>query len=392
MKVKTRKWMAVQLAAGTAVALVTAGCGGGKAQITPEARAAESDPLEITVDQDLLGRLEVGAARMQDVTATLRVAGRVEADERRMARVGAPVTGRITELEINEGEWVKRGQVLATIHSTDLSAAQSSLLKAYSQQQLAERTVARARQLLDAGVIAEAELQRRQADLQQATTEVSSARDQLGVLGMSPEALAQLETTRAVNSITHVVSSIDGMVLERKVTIGQVVEAAETAFVVADLSTVWLVADIPEQSSSGVRPGKVVEAEIPALPGRGITGTLTFVSAVVNPETRTVRTRMDLQNPDLLFKPAMLATMTMLDGAERRRVVPASAIVRENNEDYVFVETRPNTFVLRRVKLGLEFRDVRVLEDGVREGEKIVRNGAFHLNNERRRRAIQGND
>jgi cobalt-zinc-cadmium efflux system membrane fusion protein len=309
-----------------------------------------------------------------------------------MARVSAPVTGRIMDLDVIEGQIVTRGQVLATIHSTDLSAVESTFLKADSQYQLADRAVARARQLLDAGVIGEAELQRRDTELQQAGAELSSAREQLRVLGISDEALAKLQKTRAVDSLIHVVSSISGRVLERKVTIGQIVQAAETVCVVADLSNVWLVADVPEQTAGTIRTGKAVQAEIPALPGETITGKLTYVSAIVNPETRTVRMRMDLPNPDRRYKPAMLATITLVDNAERRRIVPANAIVREGNEDNVFVQTGPEKFVLRHVTLGPEFRDGRSLLDGVSAGDKIVLDGAFHLNNERKRLLLQSSE
>jgi len=390
MRVTKHKATAVQWIAAIVLAFSAAGCAGHSEAKTESKPKSAANPMEIKPGEDLLKQLSIGDVRMADVAATLRVAGRVEADETRMARVSAPVTGRIVELEIAEGQRVRRGDVLATIHSTDLAAAQSALLKASSQYLLADRAVARAKQLLDAGVIGEAELQRRQADLQQASAELSSSRNQLSVLGMSEEAIGKLETSRTVNSVTYIVSSIDGTVLERKVTIGQVVEAAETTFIIADLSNVWLVADIPEQSSGAIRVGKHVEAEVPAVPGHTVTGELSFVSAVVNPETRTIRTRMDLKNPERLYKPAMLATITMLDAVERRRAVPLSAVVREENDDYVFVQTQPDTFVLRRAKLGMEYRDVRVIEDGVRPGEKIVLDGAFHLNNERKRRMLQG--
>lgn len=368
-----------------------AGCGG-QASIAGQQskeRPQPRNPLEITADDNLMLQLTIGEPQWANVTGTLRVAGRVEADETRVVRVSAPVTGRIVDLELVEGQIVKRGQVIATIHSTDLSTAQSAFLTALTQQQLAQRAVARARQLMDAGVIGEAEFQRREGDLQQASAEVSSSRDQLIILGMSPEAVSLLETARTVNSITNVVSSIDGRVLERKVTIGQVVQAAETIFVIADLSRVWLVADVPEQSAGVLRVGKAVEAEIPALPGRPVRGTLSFVSAVVNPETRTVRARMDLANPESLFKPGMLATMTLLDGSERRRVVPNSAIIREDNQDQVLIQTGPQTFQLHAVTLGPEFSGFRVLESGIEEKQKIVLEGTFHLNNERKRRALQ---
>jgi cobalt-zinc-cadmium efflux system membrane fusion protein len=373
-----------------ALAALLAGCSGKGAETSAAPPPPQRNPLEIAAEPELMKQITVGKVPSADVTGAIKLAGRVEADETRMARVNSPLSGRIVDLKAAEGERVERGQVLANIHSTDLSASQSAFLKAYTQQQLAQKAVARAKQLLDAGVIGEAELQRRDAELQQASTELASFRDQLAVLGMSAEALDQLQSTRVIQSVIPIVSSISGRVLERKATIGQVVQAAETIFVVADLSKVWLVADVPEQNASALRLGKVVVAEIPATPGKAVAGSLNFISAIVNPETRTVRARMDLQNPDFRYKPAMLATMSLLDGAEHRRVIPNQAIVREDNQDHVLVETGPNRFTLRPVSLGLEFRELRVLESGVKEGERIVLSGAFHLNNERKRRVISG--
>jgi cobalt-zinc-cadmium efflux system membrane fusion protein len=97
---------------------------------------------------------------------------------------------------------------------------------------------------------------------------------------------------------------------------------------------------------------------------------------------------MDLPNPNRIYKPAMLTTMTLIDSAEQRLVVPASAVVREGNDDCIFIQTAPNTYLLRRVSLGGDFGDKRVLLDGVQAGEKIVADGAFHLNNERKRQAV----
>ena len=375
-----------------AIAAFLAGCGGKTPDTTASAAGppAGRNPLEITADAELMKQITVGEVPSADVTGTMKLAARVEADETRMARINSPLGGRIVDLNVAAGQDVERGQTLASLHSMDLAAAQAAFLKAFTQQQLAQKAVTRARQLLEAGVIGEAELQRRDAELQQTATELASSRDQLSVLGMTPEALGHLETTRVIQSVTHIVSTISGRVLERKVTIGQVVQPAETIFSIADLSNVWLVADVPEQSASALRLGKVVLAEIPAVSVKPVAGHLNFISAIVNAETRTIRARMDLPNPDHAYKPAMLATMSLLEGAERRRVVPNQAVVREDNQDSVLVQTGPSTFVLRPVSLGLEFRDLRVLESGVGDREKIVLDGAFHLNNERKRRAISG--
>ena len=381
----------IKAGAALAAALLLAGCGV-KTPTEQKTQAATEprNPLEVTPSEDLLKQLKIGEAKYAAVAASLRIPGRIEADETRLAVVGAPMTARIVEMEVIEGQNVKRGQVLATLYSTELSDAQFNFLKAFSQQTLAQRAAERAKQLLAADVIGSAELQRRETELSQSNAEVSALRDQLKVLGMNADEIQKLEKNRVVNSRSEIVAQIDGTVLERRVTIGQVLQPAETAFILADLSSVWLVADVPEQVAGAIAVGKLVEAEVPALPGHPIRGKLSFVSATVNPETRTVTTRIDLPNPHRRFKPAMLATVILKDNAENARVIPSSAIVREGNDELVFAQTAPGAFILRPVTLGAEVDGNRVVTAGISAGEKVVLDGAFHLNNERKRMALQG--
>ena len=310
-------------------------------------------------------------------------------NETRVARVGSPVTGRVSELEVREGDNVARGQILATLTSTELSNTQLEFLKALSQKRVADRAAARAQQLLDADVIGAAELQRRQAEAIQADADLNAGSDRLKVLGMSPRAIARLSETRRVDSTSHIVSSIAGTVIDRKVSPGQVVQPADTVYIIADLSEVWVSADVPEALAGTVRAGQTVEVEIPAIPDRRIRGVLAFVGVTVNPETRTVRVRMDVPNQEREYKPAMLAAVLVQGPPQKRRVVPAAAIVRDENRDYVFVQAAPDTFVLRQVTLGDDYDGLRVLIAGLRPEDRIVIDGAFHLNNERRQRALQ---
>ncbi|HVW87583.1 MAG TPA: efflux RND transporter periplasmic adaptor subunit [Bryobacteraceae bacterium] len=372
-----------------AIALLT-GCAKARSSQTPEPKAAARDPLSITVPASLRERIKTGKPRVAAVAGMMDVAGRIEANEMRLARVSSPVTGRITDLRVAEGEIVHRGQVLASLYSLDLSQQQFGLLKAASAKQLAERAVARAKQLLTAEVIGSAELQRREAELQQASAELASARDQLRVLGMSPESIARIEAGHGVDSQAQIIASGNGTVMERKVTVGQLVQPAEPAFVISDLEQLWLIADIPEQNAGGLRAGEEVQAEVAAFPGEIIRGKLSFVSAVVNPETRTVRARMDLPNHAHRYKPEMLANIRLRDGAKRQTLIPDNAVVREDNQDHVFVQTGTDTYALRTVTLGDEFDGRRVVVSGLQPGEEIVLDGAFHLNNERRRILTQG--
>jgi cobalt-zinc-cadmium efflux system membrane fusion protein len=357
----------------------------------PPARAPVN-PLQITPNEDLRKTLKIGTPYVADVSASLTVAGRLEADETRITRVGSPIMGRITSLAAREGQEVERGQLLAVLNSPELSESQLALLKALSQQQVQQRAVERAQILLKAEVIGSAELQRREAELAQATAELAAARDQLVLLGMPPEAVSELEKTRSINSLARITASMAGTVLDRRITLGQVIQPADTAFEIADLQSVWLVADVPEQNAGTLAVGHRVEAEIAAFPGDRIHGALSFVSATVNPETRTVRVRMDLPNPSRKYKPAMLATMVLIDRTERKQVVPATAVVREENVDHVFVQVEGGAFLLRPVTLGEEANGRRVLIEGVQPGERIVIDGAFHLNNERRRLVLRGNE
>jgi len=378
-----------------AAVAVVALCGCGKKQAdaakTAEQPAKQTNPLEITVNPELAKQIRVGEPTWKEVVGSYRVAGRVEADERRITRVSAPVGGRISELMVQPGETVQKGQVLATLRSAELSEAQSQLLKALTQQQYGQRAVDRAKQLLDAGVIGSAELQRRQTELTQTNGEISGYQDHLRLLGMTDQAIHALETNRTLNAQISVVAQEEGTVMERKATIGQIVQSADVMFVLADLSSVWIVADVPEQAAASLTVGKTAEAEVAAFPGKLIRGRISFVSALVNPETRTVQARMDVVNAGRRYKPAMLATMVLKDGGHTQRVVPGTALVREDDKDYVLAEVRPGTFALRGVTLEGEFDTFRILRDGVREGEKIILDGAFHVNNERKRMALGGN-
>ena len=351
-----------------------------------------SNPLEITATPHLMERLRIGEPLWAQVGNAVTVAARVEVDETRVTRVGSPVGGRIAELAIREGQEVQRGQLLALVNSPGLSDAQMLFLKALSQRQVTQRAVERAHILLKADVIGAAELQRREAELAQASAELAAAQDQLILLGMPNEAIANLQRTRNINSVSRVVASMAGTVLDRKITLGQVVQTADTLYEIAELSQVWLVADVPERSAGHLAVGQDVTADVAAFPGWHIHGKLSFVSATVNRETHTVRVRMEIPNHNRKLKPAMLATMLLKDAAERRQVVPSPAVVREGNSDFVFIQQTADTFVLRQVTLAGEHEGNRIVIDGIQPTDKIVVDGAFHLNNERRRRALRGNE
>ena len=349
-----------------------------------------ADPAMVTPAEELLAQLKLGQVALLPVAETLRVAGRIDFDEQRLARIGATITGRVTQIDVLLGQEVHKGAVLARLNSSELSSLQLAYLKARAELELNKRNAERAKALFDADVIGAAELQRRESEYQISIAETRAAADQLKLLGVPPASIERLGKVGSVDSVTPVVATLDGVVVERKLAQGQVVQPADSLFVVADLSRLWAVAQVPEQQVALVRTGQSVSIEVPALGNEKLVGKLIFVGQTIDPETRTVLVRTELDNRDGRLKPAMLASMLIEAKPLERLVVPAAAVVRENDEDHVFVHEGEKEFRLVKVKLGAEHDGYRAVQTGLKGGERIVVEGAFHLNNERNRKEMEG--
>jgi len=374
----------LSIAAAVVMAMSLAGC-----SKEPEAvaEAPKLPPGVVKPEENLQKTLKVSPITTSPFSEMLRVAGRIDFDEQRVSRIGATVTGRVTDLYAILGQEVKAGQVLARLHSSELGAAQMAFLKAEAQNELQARNAERARQLFDADVIGRAELQRRQSEYAIAAAEMRAYRDQLRVLGMSAQAITTLARNGSIDSYSPVFSSISGTVVERNVAQGQVVQPADALYTVADLSRVWVVAEVPEQQAAQVAEGQSVDIEVPSLASSNgrITGKLIYVGRTVNPQSRTVLVRTELENKEGRLKPAMLASMLIAGKPMDTLVVPGSAVVRDGNEEQVYVETAPGQYRLTRVKLGSESDGMRVVQSGIKSGDRVVVEGAFHLDNERKR-------
>jgi membrane fusion protein, heavy metal efflux system len=361
--------------------------------IVPPVAPAAIDPQVIKPDSTLLSRIKVASIEERNVVETLRIAGRLETNLYKTMRVGAPIPGRLTNIEARFSQEVRAGQVLAEISSPELAQAQLTFLKAHSQLQLTTRAVERAELLLSADVIGSAELQRRQAEQQIAGAEKRAVSDQLKALGISATRIAKLEATGQIQSSASITASGSGTIIDIKVTQGQVINPTDILFVISDLNELWAVAELPEQDSQFVKKGQRVQVEIPALGSVAMIGTVAYVGDIVNPETRTVRVGVSLPNNDRKLKPSMLMTMLIEGKPMSKTVVPQAAVVRENDADHVFVKQADGAFRLIRIELGPEINGHRPILNstkGVSKDAQIVIDGAFHLNNVRSQRAVAG--
>ena len=377
------------MSSAVVAALLLAACDKGErnssAEKAPQQAAEETkDVNSITIRPELAPRIKVGYPTMIDLADKLQVPSRVEVDEERLVRVGSYVTGRIIDLYVTLGDSVNIGAPLARITSPELTQAQLAYLRAFSRSVLTQKAAERAHHLLAADVIAVAEVERRESELEVARAELEAAKDQLRLLGVDSAVLKELSKQGHILPSVTINSTRSGIVIGRNVIVGQVVQPADQLFQVADLSSVWVVGDVPEQIARDVRIGQHVEIHVPALGDINFDGLIIFVADTVDPMTRTVMVRTMVENPQRKLKPDMLANMHITDTLHKTLVVPETAVVREANRDYVFVAKSDNQFLRVPVELGPEVADMRPVVSGLTIEQSIVLDGAFHLDNERK--------
>ena len=390
----SRPWRLTPVLGAVAVAVLLVACG--KKSDAPkasapvaQASAPASTDQQVRIEPAMAGRFEIAEAGVVDLAPFQEVPGRIEANERLVTRIGASVTGRVTEVLVEVGDRVRNGQALARVASPELTQAQMAYLRAHSNAGLAERAVERARQLFQADVIGSAELQRRESELSVARAELRAQGDQLRLLGISASALDELRERGALQPHAAVLATQSGVVIERKVSNGQVAQPGDPLFTLADLGNVWVVGALPEQTARAVQVGQRVDIEVPALGGRQLSGRIVYVGDTVSPETRTVPIRTQVDNPGRDLKPQMLATMRIRGEARQQLVVPQEAVIRDGDRDHVYLRVADSIFRYVPVELGPAQNGLRPVIKGLQAGDPVVVEGAFHLHNERKRAELQ---
>ncbi len=357
----------------------------------PEDKSKEKklDPLEIMITPDIQKQIKTEVVRYQEISETLMIPGRLETQNRRLAKIGSPIVGRVSDLYVSLGDIVKKGQVLARVNSIELTQTQLTLIKSTQLIGLKTKAVERAKLLFEADVISKAEMLRIENELEAVKADYRASRDQLMVLGMSEKAVEKLEASGQINSFGDIRSLFDGIIISRAINVGQIVNPQDNLFHIADLSKLWAVANIPEQQASFIQKDEVVSIEIPALDNKQIEAKIVFEDSIVDPQTRTVMVRAELDNLGLLFKPDMLTSMYIRSKKISKLAIPISSVVRENDRKYVLVQNTPKTFRLREVELGMRDGNLISIISGLSEGETVVTDGAFHLNSERKKKELE---
>ncbi|MEP6889316.1 MAG: efflux RND transporter periplasmic adaptor subunit [Nitrospirota bacterium] len=314
--------------------------------------------------------------------------GVVRPNENALANITTLVRGRVAEVHADLGQMVKANQLLAVLQSGDLGLAQSAYLKARARRHVAEQAYQRAQFLYQEKVIGQAEEQRREGEMISIRAEAQEALEGLRLLGMDDKQIRSLERTQTIRSQVPIVAPFAGRVIVRDLTKGELVETTHKLFVVADLSTVWVVANVSEKDVSYVQrattvPNQPVEVFVTAYPDEVFHGAVAYVGDVLDTATRTMQVRLVLANPTGHLKPEMFATIRVSsEPASDVLVVPEAAVQHDRDRSFVFVQKEPGVFEARTIKSGNKNGTVAEILEGLQEGEVVVKEGAFTLKSE----------
>jgi membrane fusion protein, heavy metal efflux system len=350
--------------------------------------ASTGDVAERFVDltEKQAGSVKIGPAEFHDFETLKTAVGTIDFNEHMLVQVFSQYPGKILKAFFNLGDDVKQGDILFTIDSPDLLQAESALLASAGVLELQTRVLARATQLLKAGGSAQKDVDQATSDQQTAEGNFKAAKNAVRIFGKTDAEIEQILAQRKVDSTLLVPSPISGRVVTRNAAPGFLTQPgnAPAPYSVADLSTMWMIANVIESDAPAYRPGQEVEVKVPAYPDKAFHGHVTTVGSMIDPNTHRQLVRSEIADPEHLLRSGMFASFVIRIGDPVRSLaVPAESVVREGDGTMtVWVTADRRRYVMRSVKVGIKQQGgwTQILE-GLGPGELVVTSGAVFLSN-----------
>ena len=344
------------------------------------AQAVQPGMFTLTADQ--LSHLKTAVVGKTTWSVAVHTTGTVDWDADHTTQAITQVNGPISRILVDTGTPVKQGDPLLYVSSPDIAAAVSTYRKARNREAFNKRIVDRTKELLDNGAVALKDYESSQADFNDAMTDVQNSLQALRIFGITAQAIASAEQQgAAIDTEIAVRSPISGVIVQKLVSPGQVLQAGQTAcFMVSDVSTVWVQGHIFDRDLPSVRSGDAVQESNPSL-GRAFQGTVSYIGSIVDPNTRTTPVRIVTLNPGGILKKDMFVDAVIHTGSQGNTiVVPVSAVLRDDkNEPIVYVEVEPGKFAQRQVAIDGQQNGLIAITSGLHVGETVVSSGGLFL-------------
>jgi cobalt-zinc-cadmium efflux system membrane fusion protein len=349
----------------------------------PNSASANGNKLELSDSQ--LAAVKVEPVELRAFPVEKEAIGSIDFNEDMETQVFTPYQGKIISLFAEVGNDVKKGRTLFTIDSPDLLAAESSLIAAAGVLDLTTRNLARLQELYKTRAVSQAQLEQAISDQQTAEGNLRAGRDAVRIFGKSDAEIDTIVADRLADPTLVVASPIDGRITQRNASPGLFVQPGNppAPFVVANVDTMWMLANVTETDSPAFRVGQPLQVKISAFPGRVFEGKVTTVGAIVDPNTRRVLVRSEIKDPQHELRSGMFANFVIGIGAPvQSPAVPINGVVREGDgTQTVWVTSDRRQFIQRTVKIGIQRDGYRQILNGLQAGELVATDGAIFLSN-----------
>lgn len=380
--------MKTKLIAVAVVAVLTAACSRSK----PEAKESpHSDEKQSTAEMSIEAQHHVGLQVAQVAETVLKeylqVTGTVQPIDSRIGHVRPLAKGRLQEVMAKVGDRVTKGQPLArfdNIEAGELAAqyetAQADLTKLRVQQATAKRQAERSRRLSEIGAVPQKETDAAASEEQAMDAGIAGQQSVIGGISARLKRFGLTYSTLRDSTETIIASPFAGVIIKASAAPGEVVAEDTDLFQIADLTSVWVQAEVYEKDLARVTTGQPAFITVDTYPDRDFTGNVTYIGDILDPQTRTTRVRCEVANPGVALKLDMFASVRLPTTFSRRGVAaPNSAIQQWEDKSFVFVQTAPTLFVAREISPGKIINGATEIISGLKQGESIVVNGSFHL-------------
>ncbi|MGA2055492.1 MAG: efflux RND transporter periplasmic adaptor subunit [Bradyrhizobium sp.] len=344
-----------------------------------------SDDQSVDLSEKQAASLKIGAVASRDFAVLKTAVGTIDFDEDLLVQVFSQYPGKILKANYNIGDDVKVGDVLFTIDSPDLLQAESTLLGAAGVLELQKKTLARLVNLLKSGGSAQKDVDQSTSDEQTAEGNFKAARDAVRIFGKTDAEIDQVVEMRKVDSTLLVPSPISGRIVARSAAPGLLVQPgnAPAPYSVADISTMWMLANVVETDAPAYKLGQDVDVRVPAYPDKVFKGHVTALGAMIDPNSHRQLVRSQIDDPEHLLRSGMYASFVIRVGdAVRSLAVPANGVVREGDGTMtVWVTSDSRHFTKRTVTTGIAQDGWTQIVSGLAQNETVVMDGAVFLSN-----------
>lgn len=340
----------------------------------PAVQSEAENPLVLSAQEINDAGIKIGTVQLQTLREIIGLTGTITPNLNRIAEVSPRVPGRIVSVEANQGARVKAGQTLAVLESVELGQAQADYLQARSEVTVVDAALVRAEGLVAEKIVPQKDYLRAKADAERAHAALQAATDKLKLLGVSPG-----QAPEQSSASYPLVAPFDGTVITKKAVLGQTTQSDQPLFTVADLTRVWLEADVFEQDLGKIVVGDKARVTVAAYPDAVFEGAVTYLGDTMDATTRTVKARIELPNSDGRLKPGMFATAQLQSTVTATTLaVPEGAVLLVQGQPAVFVE-EDKGFEPRMVETGPAIDGWTPIRAGLAAGDRIVVTGAYSL-------------